>query len=164
MRVQVFVLLFFFFLHSGEPKLSSALFHILLSKPPPKHQSYPLRLEVSMSLTIAHVKPSARRVTQKAPRRETFETKGTGKKFFSKNQNKTQPNKPYFVTCESYSQAVFTKLTEQHSDTCSSLIPRTAASKKIKCFKPNVTAESSQNRGSPLVCLALLPPSPEVRI
>lgn len=36
------------------------------------------------------------------------------------------------------------------------LIPRTAASKK-KSFKPNVTAGSSQNRGSPLVCLALLP-------
>lgn len=41
------------------------------------------------------------------------------------------------------------------------LIPRTAASKeKKKCFKPNVTAESSQNRGSPLVCLAL-PPLPQ---
>lgn len=38
------------------------------------------------------------------------------------------------------------------------LIPRTAASKKKKkSFKPNVTAGSSQNRGSPLVCLALLP-------
>lgn len=79
--------------------------------------------------------------------------------FFQKKKKKIEkPNKPHFVTCE-YSRAVFTKLTER-SDMLQSL-PRAAASKKR--FKPIVAAASSQNRGSPLVCLALLPLPPQVR-
>lgn len=85
-----------------------------------------------------------------------FKPKGRAK-FFSRKENKNKkPNKPYFVTCE-YSRAVFTK---RLTDTLTHALvnTETAASKDA----PNiVTAAASQNRGSPLVCLALLPLPPQ---
>lgn len=94
----------------------------------------------------------------KAPRRETFETKGTGKKkiFFPKTTKNPTKQTVFCHMWELQSSSIY-KINGTTLWHMLQLIPRTAASKKKKSFKPNVTAGSSQNRGSPLVCLALLP-------
>lgn len=158
----------FFFLHSGEPKLSSALFLTVLSKPPLKHHSYPLKARGERVPSRLHMSSHRQGVSHKGTKTWNFWNQRDGQKkkknFFSKTTKNPTKQTVFCHMWELQSSSIY-KINGTTLWHMLQLIPRTAASKKKKKKVSNLMSQQDHHKIEDHHWFAwLCSPSPKVRI